>query len=162
MWRNDKVFDGTDVYVGSTSKPLSVRLSEHRSRAKGSGYENNKLYERMRAVGADKWKVTLLLSRMCDKNTIRLLEREKCSELNTDLNTLSPITTPEEKRLHKTDYREKNKDALLKYAADYRKANRQNRRYYCAICEVACGYNKDLQKHLKTSKHFWKYIYSVD
>ena len=143
--------DNTDIYVGSTSYSLKKRLCEHRSTARGAGNENNKLYERMREVGVDSWKITPLLSQLCDKKTIRELEREKCSELNADLNTLSPIRTPDEKRQY---------DAA--YSAAYYEKNKQKKRYYCEVCDISFGYNRDLQKHLKTSRHFWKYIYSVD
>ena len=177
VWRTDKVFDGTDVYVGSRSKPLSVRLSEHRSRARGAGNENNTLYRRMREVGVDNWEITALFSRTCDQDTIRLAEREKFRELNADLNTRAPITTPEERRQHKTEYYEKNKGVILKNAVEYYeknkgfirqrqaayyKKNKQQERYRCAICEITCGSNRDLKRHLKTSRHFWKYIYSID
>ena len=187
--RTDKPYDGTDVYVGSTSRSLRQRLWEHRYDATRL---DNKLYKRMREVGADKWKVTLLLLRTCDKKTIRELEREKCSELNADLNTNEPITTPEEKIQYKADYREKNKEAILKnqadyreknkeailkYAADYyeknkekvnkkiadcRKKNREEKKYHCAICEVACCSNWGLQKHLHTIKHGYAYLNSLD
>ena len=162
MWRNDKVFDGTDVYVGSTLKPLSVRLSEHRSRARGAGYENNPLYGRMREVGVDNWEITALFSRTCDKDTIRLAEREKFRELNADLNTRTPITTPEERRQHKTDYRKMNKDKISKQMAGYRKMNKDKKRHYCAICEVACESDRDLQRHFYTIRHGYAYLNSLD
>ena len=151
LQRTDKIFDGTDVYIGSTSRTPGQRLSSHRRDATRVGNENNKFYKRMREVGVDKWEITPLLSKICDKNTIRMAEREKCNELNADLNTRSPITTPEEKEERKRQY-----------MTDYHEKNTENKKYHCAICEVACGSNKDLQKHLKTPKHFWKYIYSVD
>ena len=129
---------------------------------------------------------------MCDIKTTRELERKWCEILKADLNTALPILTPNEKETYmadyyksnkeaiskrkadyyetnkeailkrQADYREANKEAISKRKADYREANKQSKRYYCDICEIVCESNKDLQRHLKTSKHFWKYIYSVD
>ena len=58
-------------------------------------------------------------------------------------------------------YYKSNKEAISKYQSDYRESNKQNKVHYCELCDKACGSNMDLQRHLKTSKHFWKYIYSV-
>ena len=101
----------------------------------------------MREVGLKNWGMISLLSLECDKETILELEMEKCNELNADLNTYSPFS--KENRKEYDD-------------ANYYKFNIQSKKYQCELCEIVCGSNRDLQKHLKTSKHFWKYVYSVD
>ena len=68
--------DDTDLYVGSTSKPLGKRLCEHRCDAIRVGNENNRSYKRMRGIGPGNWKILPLLSRTCDIKTIRELERK--------------------------------------------------------------------------------------
>ena len=166
--------DDTDIYVGSTSQPLNDRLRRHLYAAlKRVDCENNKLYIRMRTVGLQNWEIIPLLSRTCDIKTICEVERKWCGIMHADLNTLSPITTLAERRQQQADYYEANKEAILKRHTAYRETNKeairqkretikQNKVHYCELCEYACGSNADLQKHLKTSKHFWKYIYSVD
>ena len=46
--RTDKPENGTDTYIGSTSRTLKERLWDHRSAAK---VENSKLYKRMLEIG---------------------------------------------------------------------------------------------------------------
>ena len=191
------------IYVGSTSQPLNDRLCGHRRDATRVGNENNKLYTRMRTVGIQSWEIIPLLSRVCDIKTIRQLEQKWCKIMGADLNTLLPITTPEEKKQQKADYYESNKEAISKRNADYykvnkevikqqnaeyrksnkeaiskrnadyresnkeaikqyREFNKQNKVHYCTLCDKSFGSNADLQRHLKSSKHFWNYIYSVD
>ena len=59
-------------------------------------------------------------------------------------------------------YYEMNKETIKQRQAGYYKFNIHNKRYRCEICDFSFGNNSNFQKHLKTSKHFWKYIYSVD
>ena len=92
MQRTDKIYDGTEIYVGSTSRSLRERLRKHRDRSKLEKYENTKLYKKMREVGVSNWGITPLLSLTCDKKTILELEKEKYDELNADLNTYSPVS----------------------------------------------------------------------
>ena len=92
---------GKDVYVGSTSKTLAQRLSSHKNNSLRIGYEENKLFTRMREVGLNNWIMRLLLtlkSTMCSRDDIRKFEKMCCEILNADLNTNSPITTAKEKR----------------------------------------------------------------
>ena len=146
LQRTDKIYDGTDIYVGSTSTSLRERLRKLRDRSKLEKYENTKLYKKMCEVGVDSWKIISLLSIECDKKTILKLEKEKYDELNEDLNTYSPFSEENRKE----------------YNANYYMLNIRSKKYRCELCEIVCGSNRDLQKHLKTPKHFWKYIYSVD
>ena len=163
LTRKNKAADNnTDVYVGSTSYSLKKRLCEHRSTARGAGNENNKLYERMREVGVDSWKITPLLSQLCDKKTIRELEREKCSELNADLNTLSPIRTPDKKRqydaAYSAAYYEKNKQKKkillrgLRYLFWLQQGSTKTSENLEALLEV---YLLCRLKNIKTNKNVW-------
>ena len=177
MQRSDKVFDGTDVYVGSTSRSLRERLWSLRGAVTRTGNENNRLYKKMREVGLGNWKMIPLLSFTCDKKTILEFEKEWCNALNADLNTYSPVLTPDERKQYNADYREFNKEKIKKQKADYyeskkeaikqkqadnRELNRQEKKHHCELCGKSFWANWLLQKHLKTSRHFWKYICSVD
>ena len=53
----------------------------------------------------------------------------------------------------RADYYKSNKEAIKQRQADYRESIKQSKKYYCDICEIVCTYNKELQQHLKTSKH---------
>ena len=147
MQRTDKVFDGTDVYVGSTSKTLRERLWDHRGEATRIGNENNRLYRRMREVGVGNWEMISLLSTESDKKTILELEMEKCNELNADLNTYSPISGFENKK---------------DYFANYRELNKQKGRYHCETCGKFFGVKHDLQIHFNSLKHSYAYMNSLD
>ena len=92
---------GRDVYVGSTSQSLAKRLASHRSNSVRLGFEDNKLYKRMREVGPENWIMRPLLSlesTMCSSDDIRKFEKMWCEITNADLNTLSPIRSAAEKR----------------------------------------------------------------
>ena len=139
LTRTNKADDeDTDIYVGSTSKPLNERLHGHRYNVTRVDCENNKLYKRMRAVGLQNWEIIPLLSRTCDQKTIRQLERKWCGIMNADLNTRLPITTPDEKKQQR---------------ANYLGTNKQERRYHCKICNKSFAQKCELQRHSNSKKH---------
>ena len=146
MQRTDKSYDGTDIYVGSTSKSLRERLRKHRYVSK---LYNSKLYTRMQEVGAKNWGITVLeTSPLCDKKEIFVLEKKWIEKLKPGLNTHFPVR----------ENNEKNRESARKHKLK----SLEEKRYHCSVCEKSFRSNWDLQNHLKTSKHFWKYIYSVD
>ena len=126
--------DDTDIYVGSTSKPLNDRLCCHRCDAIRPGYENNRLYARMNAIGLGNWEILPLLSRTCDIKTIREVEKNWVRILGADLNTYSPITNKKE---YNALYYINNKDALKEYHALYYKNNKE------AISQQQAAYRKN-------------------
>ena len=146
--RTDKEDDGTDTYIGSTSrKNLNTRLCLHRCDAIRVGNENNRLYIRMRKIGLGNWEILPLLSRTCDRKTIRELERKWIGVLQVDLNTFSPITSKEERKENKMNYR---------------KSNKQNKVHYCDVCDKSFECKRDLQKHFDSLKHQYTYLNSLD
>ena len=151
--------DDTDVYVGSTSLSLRQRLWIHRCDVKRF---NSKLYERMRTVGIYNWEIIPLLQRTCDQKTIRELENKWCKIMNADLNTYSPFTGFENKKEYYANYYEMNKEKIKKQQVDYYESNKQDKKYYCDICEIVCGSDRDLQNHFHTIKHGYKYLNSLD
>ena len=144
-----RVDGGNDVYVGSTSKPLGERFSEHKcnagnpSRLKYHG--TSKLYERMRDVGVHRWKIISLSTFACGRKTICEFEREWVKALGASLNTYSPFNE---------DRRE--------YRVNYYKKNKEEKRYYCEICDVAFMHNSHLKTHLDTYKHFMNWVWDID
>ena len=150
--------DDTDIYVGSTSQPLPQRLNNHKRDAIRPGNENNRLYVRMNEVRLDNWEILPLLSRTCDIKTIREVEKKWVKVLGADLNSYSPIREEETIK----EYRESRKDAKKEYDAAYYKNNKKAHRYYCDVCEIACGSQGDLKRHLDTLKHSYAWLNSVD
>ena len=179
LCRTDKPDDdGTDIYVGSTSKPLKERLRKHRSNAKNflkRGYtENHKLYTRMNDVGVWNWNTIPLVMFACDQKTIFEFQRDWIQILKTDLNMIFPVT---DRKKYKAEYRKNNKDAIrkrnaeryegnknttLRQQAEYRKNNVGVKKYHCDVCDISFGHKKDLGKHLDTLKHSYASMNSVD
>ena len=129
--------DDTDVYVGSTSMSLKQRLAGHRYNVKRS---DSKLYRRMGEVGVNNWEIVPLFQRTCDKETILGLERKWVKIMGADLNSNLPVLTSDERET---------------YHANYYKGNKQSKRYHCDVCDLSFISNRNLQRHLKTSRHFW-------
>ena len=144
--RTDKPEDGTDVYVGSTSLSLKVRLQRHKA---ASSVRNNKVYTRMREVGTNNWEILTLLVHICDRKTIQEFEKHWVELLKPDLNTYSPSD----------DNHNANKvKAIIKCYHN----SIENKTYYCNICDIAFGFKHNLKRHLKTLKHSNNYMNSVD
>ena len=174
LCRTDKPEDGTDLYIGSTSRPLKERLWDHKKKArkfKMLGYrENNKLFTRLNDVGLSNWKIIPLVTFACDQKSIFEFEQDWIKILKTDLNTFFPVTDWKE---YDAEYRKNNKDIIRKYyianrdsilrqCTEYRKNNIETNKYHCGVCDKSFGYKKDLDKHLGTLKHSYAYMDSVD
>ena len=142
---------GNDVYIGSTSWSLCLRLSIHRQRAGNPSrlkyYGSSKLYQKMRKVGIQHWEIVPLITFACDRKTICEFEREWVKALGANLNTVSPANEDLVKR---------------EYHASYFKKNKETKRYYCELCTVAFMHSHALKKRLETYKHFMKWVWSVD
>ena len=74
----------------------------------------------MYEIGLGNWEILPLLSRTCDRKTIRELERKWIGVIQADLNTFLPIISKEER-----------KENQMKY----HKLNKQNNVYRCNVCE---------------------------
>ena len=123
MERTDKFYDGTDIYIGSTSKTLMGRLKEHQRHSKIC---DSKFYTRMQEVGIYNWKITLLETiPLCDKREIFILEKKYIEKLKPDLNKNFPVKENNEKD------RERAKKHYLK--------SLEEKRYYCNTCEKSSG-----------------------
>ena len=160
--RTDKDDDDTDIYVGSTSQPLKQRLRIHKYDARRVGYENDKLYKRMREVDLRSWEILPLFCRTCDIKTIRELERKWIGVIGADLNTYSPIMEEETVQEYQANYYKPNKESILQQQSDYYKSNIGNKVYHCDICDIPFGKKSHLNRHLNTLKHQYAYLNSVD
>ena len=93
--RTDKSYDGTDIYVGSTSLSLKRRLQFRRSKAKVS---TCKLYKRMQEVDIYNWEIVPLSEYICSEKEIRGYEKSQIELLNSDLNKNLPIRENNERK----------------------------------------------------------------
>ena len=141
------------MYVGSTSLSLKKRLSDHRAGAK---IENSKLYKRMLEIGIYNWKIVPLLTYSCDQETIKAFERQWVELLNADLNVFSPIGSTN-KWVNKW-----NNGIGKEIKKEHYCVSLETKRYYCDVCDMAFGYNNHLKRHLKSLKHSYAYMNSVD
>ena len=101
--------DNTDIYIGSTSMSLGKRLSGHRRDAIRVGNENNRLYIRMNEVSLDNWEIIPLLSRTCDINEIREVERNWIKISKADLNSYLPFKKEETVKEYMVNYEKENR-----------------------------------------------------
>ena len=101
----------------------------------------------MGVVGVQRWKILPLLTFACDRETVSEFEREWVKALDANLNTVLPVNED----LDKT-----------RIMAKYFKKNKEMKRYYCSICDVAFMHNSHLKIHLDTYKHFMKWVWSVE
>ena len=157
--RTDKEEDGTDLYIGSTSKKLKYRLSSHK--CPSSHMRKSKLYERMREVGIDSWMIVPLLTFTCDRNTILEFEKEWIKVLKADLNKYSPIINISKIEYRANHYR-LNKEVYKRNQTCYYHKNIQNKIYHCDVCDKSFGCNYFLQEHFKSLNHSYTYLNSLD
>ena len=142
--------DCTDVYIGSTSQTLEERLRCHKNAGDPSmlkWYGSSKLYEKMRAVGVQHWRIVPLLTFACDQKTIFEFEWEWVKAAGAGLNTLSPVNEDLGKR---------------EYDKQYCRKNIETKRYYCGLCHVACVDKSHLKRHFDTLKHSYAWLNVAD
>ena len=145
MRRTDKRDDGTDVYVGSTSRSLRERMWDHRAAAKLGAC---KLNTRMKETGIHNWEIMALLTCECNEKEICGYEKSWIESLKPDLNKNFPIK----------ENNERNREIAREH---YSKSLRE-KRYRCDICEKAFGCCGNLKRHLNSLRHSHACMNSVD
>ena len=124
------------IYVGSTVD-FGRRESNHKWKLKND--VKSKLYNNIRS-NSGWYKIEILKMFPCsNKAELNIEERKVCEELNANLNTNIPYTTPEEKKVYHKGY-------LKEYNKTYLK-----KRVICE-CGVELG-RVSLSRHLKTKSH---------
>ena len=137
-----------DVYVGSTSRPLSKRLSEHIHRCQQKFYRESKLHVRTQQVGVKEWKITPLFEKTCEKGEIQKFEKRWIEVLDSNLNTNTPILDDNGKAI-------KTQEKSAKKAVD-------EKRFFCNVCEKAFQSNWNLNRHQNTLSHQFTFLNSLD
>jgi group I intron endonuclease len=86
----------SEIYVGSTHYPLSIRFNLHKSHAKGKN-KNNKVYNHLNHVGFDNVRIELIEEYPCEsKRELEQRERYWIETLKPNLNKNMPSRTQEE------------------------------------------------------------------
>ncbi len=157
----------TDIYVGSTEQPLTVRMSNHFVHSEGNNHFGQ-IYDHMRKLKLENiivynnLKLELIeFYELEFKNELRCME-QRCIEefkkkginlLNTN-NAFSLIDKKEYRKEYKKEYYEENKEKLnqQEYEKRQKYINEGIFSYSCFYCEVIM-YQDDKFKHDKTIKH---------
>lgn len=117
-------------YIGSTTQPLSIRLSNH----KGMAHTGRTciLYQIMRETGTENWSIEeLSRHNNVTRDDLKKEERKFIDELKSNLNTYLPYSSPQEKK--------EKMDKLT------------NTRF---ICECGGSYTyRNKTNHMRTDKH---------
>ena len=128
-----------DIYIGSTTQPLSKRMAWHRQSYQSMEKKNRKLYSKMNELGLEQFYIELYETYPCDsKEELLKKEGETIRKLNSILNKRIETRTREEyyednkekiTEDRKTYYQE-NKDKILTYQKQYREDNKEYLKEY--------------------------------
>ena len=78
-----------DIYVGSTTQPLSKRMAWHRQSTRKESKKHYKIYQKMNEIGIDNFYIELYVKYSCDsKEELFRKEGEIIRELKPVLNNL--------------------------------------------------------------------------
>ena len=148
-YKNGKIYKiwndvDDELYVGSTTQPLSKRMNVHRAYARGG--KNQRIYKHMRGCGIDNFKIELIEYYPCETKE-ELLKREGhwIRKIGT-LNMNRAYTTDEEKKEYQKEYREQNKEKMQEYQKEYQKEYKENNK------DKIKEYNKNYNKQKITCK----------
>ena len=167
-----------DVYVGSTTQPLSKRMVKHRCDAKHK-YSNRKVHTVMFEIGIDNFYIELLEEYPCDN--VEQLNRKE-GEWTRKLGTLNSQVQGRTREEHEIDtgcmakYKVEHRDEILMKKKEHRQKHlererEKNNKHYHAnkaeiyerakewkstkhTCECGSVYtNSHKAEHIKSKKH---------
>lgn len=154
------------IYVGSTCN-FNKRKSEHKSSIynENNKYYNIKLYKNIRENEGN-WSMEIYKMFPCNnKEELRIEEDKITIEINANLNTNRAFISEEEKKQHKKEWDENNKDKNIEYKKKWRENNRdrhnkisrqhyQNNKDIKITCKCGAIVTKNhLARHKKSKKH---------
>ena len=128
-YRNAKIYcirntENDLTYIGSTTQKLSRRMAEHRTHLNCEHPKGMKLYEAMRELGRDTFYIELIENYECNNlEELRKREGELIRQHKPDLNKNIAGRTPDE-------YRNENRDNILKQKKQYNENNRDKIKQY--------------------------------
>ena len=127
-----------DVYVGSTTQPLSKRMDKHRAKFRQAKYKNNQLYKIMNDIGLEHFYIQLIEKCECnDVEELRAVEKDwikNIGNLNVrvDGRTKSEYYIDKKEHINKTNSENyyKNREERLKQQKDYASNHKEEKREY--------------------------------
>jgi hypothetical protein len=139
-YKNGKIYKivndvNDEIYVGSTTQPLSKRMVDHRANSK-LNVKGNKLYQTMKEIGVDKFRIVLIENfEANNKEELHAREEHFRKELRATLNTLSCVYNIEKHKSYQKKYRCENADKLKINKKEYyekckEEINKKCRQYY--------------------------------
>jgi len=160
-YKNSKIYAirnyiNDDVYIGSTTQPLSKRMVEHRSRAKT--HPDRILYKKMNELGSDQFYIELVKNYPCN-NSEQLYKRE--GKYIRKLATLNQVVAGRSDRERYEDnrnvmlakckaYREKNKDTIKAKQQEWRETNKD------VIAQKCKAYREKNKDTIKAKQKEWR------
>jgi len=98
-YQNGKIYKITNsndnkIYIGSTVKNLNDRMANHRNNIKNDEKKKSKLYQHIKKVGKDKFKIKLVKNYPCNNlnelkskefNEMKKIKKSKLLNKNTTL-----------------------------------------------------------------------------
>jgi hypothetical protein len=123
-----------DVYIGSTCNSLSNRMCQHKVRMKQSNCENRRLYQHIKEIGIEHFRIELIEYFPCEtKEQLHAREGQLIRQLGT-LNCKIEGRT-------KNEYNEDNKEDILEKQKQYYEAHKaeileKQKQYYEANKEA--------------------------
>ena len=184
-YKNAKVYQilntvNKDVYVGSTTQPLSKRMAKHRMTTNDKRRQHYTLYKNMKDVGVEHFYIELLENCPCEnKEQLRQREGHYIREIGTLNSRIECRTQKEYREEHKDkikefqkQYRDENKETNKQFQKQYRENNKeaihlkqnqyyQNKKHDILeklkikhMCECGSMHRiSDTARHLRTNKH---------
>lgn len=143
------------VYIGSTRRSLSRRLSNHKYCARNNlQSRQSKFYKYMREIGIDKFSIVALEhKRVQNKEEQYKLEREHQDATDNKLNTLRAIVTYEETLESGREWIYNNHDHKRQQDRDRDKKIIEDRKFTCDVCNYNSSRIGKLNDHLATKMH---------
>ena len=140
-----------DIYIGSTTRKLCERMSEHRRRT-NSRYTRFPIYKAFGEHGVDNFFIELVEKCPCnDKDELRKKEGEYIRELKPSLNTQMAGRT--KKEYHKEYYKEHLSQFMKSYNENNKEQIKAHKGEHIA-CECGCVMNRSsMLRHQRSKKH---------
>ena len=114
-----------DIYVGSTTQPLSKRMQKHRSSMTSERDGNMLIYQKMREIGKRHFYIELYEEYPCENiEQLRKREGEIIRELKPSLNKRIEDRTIQE-------WKQDNKHKMQEYHRQYHIDHNEERKEYC-------------------------------